>query len=53
MYWAFLRREYSQENLDFWIAVRDYKEGHAFDFVTKARKIYKRFLKEGSSHQVL
>jgi len=52
---AFMRRSVAEENVDFWIAVRDFKqqgEQAGGDLYEKAIIIFERYCKEDSDHQV-
>lgn len=45
LYHSFLRGEFSNENLEFWLAVEDYKHStKPKDMAAKAQQIYKDFL---------
>ncbi|KAH9405492.1 Regulator of G-protein signaling 3 [Tyrophagus putrescentiae] len=41
---AFLSREYSEENIEFWIACEEYRKARSSKLHHKARKIFDRFL---------
>ena len=41
---AFLQREYSEENIEFWLAVEDYRKTRSSKQQAKARKIYNDFI---------
>jgi len=41
---AFLSREYSEENIEFWIACEEYRKARSSKFHHKARKIFDNFL---------
>lgn len=49
---AFLSREYSQENVEFWIAVEEYKRARPSKYSSKAKKIYEDFIAVKSSKEV-
>lgn len=44
LYRAFLLREFSNENLEFWLAVEDYKSSKPQKMAAKAQKIYNDFV---------
>ena len=44
LYRAFLLREFSNENLEFWLAVEDYKVSKPQKMGAKAQKIYNDFV---------
>ena len=44
LYHDFLQREFSDENLEFWQAVEDYKTTKPKDMAAKAQQIYKDYL---------
>lgn len=44
MYRAFLEREFSNENLEFWLACEDYKSVKPQKMASKAQKIYNDFV---------
>ncbi|CAG0907025.1 unnamed protein product, partial [Darwinula stevensoni] len=41
---AFLQREYSEENIEFWLAVEDYRKTRSSKQQVKARKIYNDYI---------
>lgn len=52
---AFLQREFSEENIEFWLAIEDYRKSRQNKLNTKAQKIYNDFIipqapKEVSTH---
>lgn len=49
---AFLSREYSQENVEFWMAVEEYKRARPSKYNSKAKKIYEDFIAIKSSKEV-
>ncbi|XP_073404924.1 regulator of G-protein signaling 3-like isoform X2 [Dendrobates tinctorius] len=50
---VFLQSEFSDENLDFWLACEDYKETHPnFILHSKARKIYQHYIAFQSPKEV-
>lgn len=44
LYRAFLLREFSNENLEFWLACEDYKNSKPQKMAAKAQKIYNDFV---------
>lgn len=51
----FLKSEFSEENLDFWLAVERFKQTHhSFSkMASEARKIYDEFISTRAARQVL
>lgn len=50
---AFLMSEFSHENLDFWLAVQDFKKSKLQDEIyIKAKKIYNNFIESTAPNQV-
>ncbi len=49
---AFLKREFSQENIDFWLAVQDFKESKPQEMASKANTIYNNFIASKAPNQV-
>ncbi|KAM4640575.1 regulator of G-protein signaling 3-like [Discoglossus pictus] len=50
---VFLQSEYSEENLDFWLACEDYRDTHPhFILHSRARKIYQQYIAPQSSKEV-
>uniref|UniRef100_A0A803TGU0 Regulator of G-protein signaling 1 n=1 Tax=Anolis carolinensis TaxID=28377 RepID=A0A803TGU0_ANOCA len=43
-YLEFLKSEFSDENIEFWLACEDYKKTQADNLHSKAEKIYKEFV---------
>lgn len=41
---AFLQREFSEENIEFWLAIEDYRKTRQNKLNTKAQKIYNDFI---------
>lgn len=52
LYRAFLIREFSNENLEFWLAVEDYKHLKPQKMATKAQRIYNDFVAVQASKEV-
>lgn len=48
----FLRSEFSDENIEFWLACEDYKKTEANHLHSKAEKIYKEFVQCDATKQV-
>ncbi|XP_072297295.1 regulator of G-protein signaling 13 [Eucyclogobius newberryi] len=40
----FLKSEYSDENIEFWLVCEDYKKTRSYRMTSKARKIFKRYI---------
>lgn len=49
---AFLKSEFSQENVDFWIACEDYKNTPPSKMATKAKQIYQQFVEADAPNEV-
>ncbi|XP_060890317.1 regulator of G-protein signaling 4 isoform X2 [Labrus mixtus] len=49
---SFLRSEFSQENMDFWVACEDYKNTDPSKFTTRAKQIYQQFVKADAPNEV-
>ena len=52
LYRAFLLREFSNENLEFWLAVEDYKNSKPQKMAAKAQQIYNDFVAVEASKEV-
>jgi hypothetical protein len=52
LYRAFLLREFSNENLEFWLAVEDYKNSKPQKMAAKAQQIYNDFVAAQASKEV-
>ncbi|KAJ6656220.1 hypothetical protein lerEdw1_004010 [Lerista edwardsae] len=48
----FLKSEFSDENIEFWLACEDYKKTEANHLHSKAEKIYKEFVQCDATKQV-
>ena len=48
----FLRTEFSEENIEFWIACEDYKNVHSNKLNTEAQRIYTDFIAVQAPHEV-
>lgn len=44
--------EYSEENLDFWLAIEDFKKSKEKELKPKAEYIFKNFIAPNSKNQV-
>ncbi|KAI1305368.1 Regulator of G-protein signaling 3 [Halotydeus destructor] len=49
---AFLSREFSQENIEFWMAVEEYKKSRSSKFGSKAKKIFDDFIAVKSAKEI-
>ncbi|XP_030647366.1 regulator of G-protein signaling 4 [Chanos chanos] len=49
---AFLKSEFSQENMEFWLACEDYKKTPTNKMDAKARKIFKQYVEVDSPNEV-
>ncbi|KAG7231743.1 hypothetical protein INR49_010430 [Caranx melampygus] len=49
---SFLRSEFSQENMDFWVACEDYKKTPASKLPTRAKQIYQQFIEADAPQEV-
>ncbi|KAM7013165.1 regulator of G-protein signaling 4 [Tautogolabrus adspersus] len=49
---SFLRSEFSQENMDFWVACEDYKNTNPSKFTTRAKQIYQQYVKADAPNEV-
>ncbi|KAK1796680.1 hypothetical protein P4O66_009704 [Electrophorus voltai] len=50
---SFLRSEFSEENIEFWVACEDFKKTKApLKMATKAKKIYQDFIQNGGPKEV-
>lgn len=53
MFRHFLRSEFSEENLDFWLAVESFKKTRPFsNMAARAAKIYDEFISTNAARQV-
>jgi regulator of G-protein signaling 3/regulator of G-protein signaling len=52
LYRAFLLREFSNENLEFWLAVEEYKNSKPQKMAAKAQQIYNDFVAVQASKEV-
>ncbi|KAK2184223.1 hypothetical protein NP493_276g02052 [Ridgeia piscesae] len=48
----FLRTEFSEENIEFWIACEDYKNVHSNKLNTEAQRIYTDFIAVQAPHEI-
>ena len=49
---AFLVQEFSEENLDFWLAVEEFKQAKHLNLAASARHIYDEFVAPTAPRQV-
>lgn len=49
---AFLKSEFSQENIEFWRACEDYKKTSAEKMATKAKQIFDQYVEMDSANEV-
>lgn len=49
---SFLRSEFSQENMDFWVACEDYKKTPSSKLLTRAKQIHQQFIEADAPHEV-
>ena len=52
MFGSFLKSEFSEENIEFWLACEDYKKTKSDLLHCKAEKIYKAFVHSDAAKQV-
>lgn len=48
----FLKSEFSEENLDFWVACEDYKKSIPSEMATKAKKLYQQHVEADAPNEV-
>ncbi|KAM7387732.1 hypothetical protein PAMP_023952 [Pampus punctatissimus] len=49
---SFLRSEFSEENIDFWVACEDYKKNATSELATRAKQIYQQYVEADSPKEV-
>ncbi|XP_040896784.1 regulator of G-protein signaling 4 [Toxotes jaculatrix] len=49
---TFLRSEFSEENMDFWVACEDYKKMSSSKLVTRAKQIYQQYVEADAPNEV-
>nr|XP_046248498.1 regulator of G-protein signaling 4-like [Scatophagus argus] len=49
---SFLRSEFSQENMDFWLACEDYKKMAASKLASRAKQIYQQYVEADAPNEV-
>lgn len=49
---SFLRSEFSEENMDFWLACEDYKKTAPSKMATRARQIYQQYVEADAPNEV-
>lgn len=50
---SFLKSEFSQENIDFWMACQDYKKTSPAKLAARARKIYQQYVEADAPNEVI
>ncbi|KAF1385346.1 hypothetical protein PFLUV_G00106780 [Perca fluviatilis] len=48
----FLRSEFSEENIDFWVACEDYKKCSPSELVTRAKQLYQQYVEADAPNEV-
>lgn len=48
----FLKSEFSQENMDFWVACEDYKKSDPSKFSSRAKQIYQQYIEADAPNEV-
>ncbi|XP_023284472.1 regulator of G-protein signaling 5-like [Seriola lalandi dorsalis] len=49
---SFLRSEFSEENMDFWVACEDYKKTASSKLVPRAKQIYQQYVEADAPNEV-
>ncbi|XP_067452292.1 regulator of G-protein signaling 4-like isoform X2 [Thunnus thynnus] len=49
---SFLKSEFSEENIDFWLACEDYKKSTTSKLTTRAKQIYQQYVEADSPNEV-
>nr|XP_019958101.1 PREDICTED: regulator of G-protein signaling 4-like [Paralichthys olivaceus] len=49
---SFLRSEFSEENMDFWLACEEYKKTGSSKLETRAKRIYRQYVEADAPHEV-
>lgn len=49
---SFLKSEFSEENIDFWLACEDYKKSTTSKLATRAKQIYQQYVEADSPNEV-
>ncbi|KAK2835129.1 hypothetical protein Q5P01_015613 [Channa striata] len=49
---SFLKSEFSEENIDFWVACEDYKKTPASKLATRAKQIYQQYIEPDAPKEV-
>jgi hypothetical protein len=52
LFTAFLKQEFSQENIEFWTEVENYKKSKPSRLTAKARKIYEEYIAVKATKEV-
>lgn len=50
---SFLKSEFSEENMDFWVACEDYKKTAPSKLAVKAKQIYQQYVEADAPNQVI
>lgn len=50
---SFLKSEFSEENMDFWIACEEYKNMEHSKLATRAKQIYQQFMDMDAPSEVI
>lgn len=49
----FLKSEFSEENMDFWVACEDYKKTGTSKLGTRAKQIYQQYVEADAPNEVI
>ena len=50
---SFLRSEFSEENMDFWVVCEDYKRTPPSKLLTRAKQIYEQYVEADAPNEVI